>query len=90
MKYSVIGTPHPASDLHPIQIDEGEFAGCQLVYGAVSITDEGVLKFDYEIVNDYTVNMSRMESFVDAIGEILISMIEDHLTKSEVIYKGGS
>lgn len=90
MKYSVITHPHTVSDLHPIQIDEGEFKGCQLIYGQVNIGDEGTLKFDYDVVNDYTVSKDRMEAFVNTIGDILIDMIEDHLKRADVVYKGGA
>lgn len=94
MKYTVIDIPHPSSDLHPIQIDEGEFAGCQVIYGHVAFDEnesgEAILKFDYDIVNGYTVSKDRMEAFVQTIGEVLTSIIEEFLNKEEVVYKGGA
>lgn len=94
MKFTVLSKPHPGSDMHPIQIDEGEFAGCQLIYGAVSFdeTPDGtvpILKFDYDIVNDYNVKESQRSAFQQTIGDILVQILEEFLDKNETIYKGG-
>lgn len=88
MKYSVMPTPDKSSDMHPIQIDEGQFSGCQVIYGAVSI-QEDVLKFDYEIVNDYTVKTGQEKEFIQMLGDILVEIIEESITRNEIIYKGG-
>jgi len=92
IKFTVIDKPHAGSDMHPVQIDEGEFAGCQVVYGALAFSDEDppTLKFDYEIVNDYTVSKDRMSAFVDTLGDLIIQILEESLDKNETIYKGGA
>ena len=93
MKYTVLSKPHPGTDMHPIQLDEGQFAGCQVVYGAVAFDETPIgvpiLKFDYEIVNDYTVKESQVSEFRQVIGDILVQLISDSLDKEETIYKGG-
>lgn len=94
MKYTVIETPHLPSDLHPVQIDEGEFTGCQVIFGQLSFDESPigipVLKFDYDIVNGYTVKKDRMESFVAVVGQLIEQILVESLEKEDVIYKGGA
>lgn len=91
MKYTVISKADPTTDMHPIQIDEGKFAGCQVVYGYVAFAeDEPILKFDYEIVNGYNVNEDQRIEFQQVLGDILVQLIEQSLSKEETIYKGGA
>jgi len=78
--------------MHPVQLDEGEFAGCQVVFGAISFggtDDEPVLKFDYDIVNDYTVNKSHIPAFEQVVGEVITQILVESIERQEVIYKGG-
>jgi len=92
MKHTVLNTPHQPSDMHPIQIDEGEFAGCQVIFGALSFggtDEEPILKFDYEIVNDYNVNESRIHMFEQNLGELITQILVESIERQEVIYKGG-
>jgi len=94
MKYTVLSTPDPKTDMHPIQLDEGPFAGIQVVFGYVAFDEEQdtlapILKFDYEVVNDYNVNEAQREDLQNALGDILVQIIEESLSKEETIYKGG-
>jgi hypothetical protein len=95
MKYKVISTPDKKTDMHPIQIDEGEFTGCQIIYGRVSFVDDEdtpvpTLKFDYEVVNDYNVSMEARPRLERVVGDVLVQIIEDIIQKGEeIIYTGG-
>lgn len=89
MQYTVIEKPHLPTDLHPIQLEEGEFAGCQVIYGGINITEEGTLKFDYNIVNDYNVSKDKMPELVQTLGDLLVQLIDESMEKGETIYKGG-
>lgn len=91
MKYSILNKTH--ANLHIIQLDEGEFAGCQIIYGAVGIEEsngEARIKFDYNIVNNYTVSKDRMKDFVTALGDTLTSIIDEQMDNNETVYTGGA
>jgi hypothetical protein len=95
MKYTVLPEPHQPSDMHPVQIDEGEFAGCQVVFGQISFgeTPDGnvpLLKFDYEVVNDYNVKDDQVPALEQCVGDLIVQLLEESLERNETIYKGGA
>jgi hypothetical protein len=93
MKYTVLDTPNPETDMHPIQIDEGEFEGWQVVFGRISFggTDEDpTLKFDYEVVNDYNVSSDRTSALEQVVGDLIVQLLQESIDKKETIYTGGT
>lgn len=88
-KFKVTDETH--HDMHVVEITEGEFTGCKLVYNEVKLDEEheDMLSFDYEIVNGFTVDKSKMNDFVNCIGDNLVSLIEESLSDNSLIYKGG-
>lgn len=89
MKYTE--TNNEKDGFHAIQLEEGEFKGCQFIYGAVEFDqqNEGHIHFDYEIVNGFTLKKERMHTFVNTLGDLLMQIIEEDLAKHEVVYTGG-
>jgi len=57
----------------PIMIVEGEYEGTVLSYDVVKISDEGVLSFNYNVIEG---NASGSE-FENTLGNILVNMIEE-------------
>ena len=89
MSYRVLDTK--VKDMNVIEITDGDFSGCQFILGGVTFDeqDEGLVHFDYEITNGYTVKSERMQDFVAALGQVLTSLIDDAIKHEEVIYTGG-
>lgn len=94
MKYKVIDRKF--GSFHTVQIDSGEFAGCQLTYSKVQIQapeeedGEATLIFDYTIVNDYNISSEQEIMFKQQAGDILVDVMMKAFDSDEVIYKGGT
>jgi hypothetical protein len=89
MKYAV--TDKVINSMNTIMIEDGEFIGCEIAFGAISFADEPnedgtyTLSFNYEICNDYTIQKERMEPFVSFLGALLTDLIENTVTHAEGI-----
>jgi hypothetical protein len=70
-KYAVLEAKDKDS-VCPIMIVEGEYEGTVLSYDVVKISDEGVLSFNYNVIEG---NASGSE-FENTLGNILVNMIE--------------
>jgi hypothetical protein len=79
------------NDINVIQIEDGEFKGCQFIIGGIEFDqkEEGLLHFDYEITNQFTVEKERMEDFVNMVGSVLTGLIDEALEQQSLIYKNG-
>jgi len=71
-KYAVLEAKDKDS-VCPIMIVEGEYEGTVLSYDVVKISDEGVLSFNYNVIEG---NASGSE-FENTLGNILVNMIEE-------------
>jgi len=75
----------------PIKIIDGEFKDIEFCYGSVAIEEDqekdcATLKFDYTIL---TGEPKNVDGFQETIGDILKNILEEQLTKNEVVYAGG-
>jgi hypothetical protein len=68
-----------------------EFNDVVFNFGAVEFPDEDqpILRFDYNIIEG-DVKVNRKVAFEQTIGDILVELIEQALTKQELIYRGGT
>lgn len=70
-------------DWYSVLIEDGPFEGVSYKYGAVQVreledSDQAVLQFDYEIINEVDYNKEQLEKdddFVTTIGDILQEVI---------------
>lgn len=63
----------------PIMIAEGPFESFVYVYYTVNITEDGVLKFDYDLLEKPDSDYDK-QAFENTIGDILVYMIEEQLS----------
>ena len=70
-KYAVLEAKDKES-VCPIMIVEGEYEGIVLSYDVVKISDEGVLSFNYDVIE----GEASGKDFVNTLGDILVNMIE--------------
>lgn len=71
-KYAVLEAKDKDS-VCPIMIVEGEYEGTVLSYDVVKISDEGVLSFNYDVIE----GEASGKDFVNTLGDILVNMIEE-------------
>lgn len=76
-----------------IQIEEGNFEGVVVRYGAVQfseVQEDGTrgMKFGYEILDNPN-ELEFTDEFIDTAGEILLQCIEEQLESGEVVYANG-
>lgn len=88
-------TDEKVKGFNVIELTEGKYTGCKLVYGEIKLADEENadgsidLSFEYEITNDFTVSKDEMPEFKQHIGNTLLKIIEDAIAAEELIFKGG-
>jgi len=72
-----------------IGIMEGEFMGAVYSYGKVNFPDpdEPNLSFDYTV--HVSAGDTTSKNFKNAIGDILVEILEDSLNNKETIFSGG-
>lgn len=63
----------------PIMITEGQFESFVYVYYTVNITDDGVLKFDYDLLEKPDSEYDK-QAFENTIGDLLVHMIEEQMS----------
>lgn len=63
----------------PIMIAEGPFESFVYVYYTVNITEDGVLKFDYDLLEKPDGDYDK-QAFENTIGDMLVHMIEEQLS----------
>lgn len=92
MKYNVI----TVDDQYWIELLEEPFEGVRYQYGKVEFVEpenedeDATLRFDYNIYDQrLVVQLSEDVQFQKTIGDILVGLIEDQLTKNEIVYTGG-
>ena len=70
---------------------DSEFNDVVFNFGAVEFPDEDqpILRFDYNILEG-DVKVHKQKEFENTIGDILVELIEQALTKQELIYRGGT
>ncbi len=92
MKYNVI----TVDDQYWIELLDDPFEGVRYQYGKVEFVepenegDDANLRFDYNIYDQrLVVQLSEDIQFQKTIGDILVGLIEDQLTKNEIVYTGG-
>ena len=71
-KYAVLEAKDKES-VCPIMIVEGKYEGIVLSYDVVKISDEGVLSFNYDVIE----GEASGKDFVNTLGDILVNMIEE-------------
>ena len=71
-KYAVLEAKDKDS-VCPIMIVEGEYEGTVLSYDVVKISDEGVLSFNYDVIE----GEASGKEFENTLGDILVNMIEE-------------
>ena len=71
-KYAVLEAKDKDS-VCPIMIVEGEYEGTVLSYDVVKISDEGVLSFNYNVIE----GTASGSEFENTLGNILVNMIEE-------------
>ena len=92
MKHNVI----TVDDQYWIELLDDPFEGVRYQYGKVEFVepenegDDATLRFDYNIYDQrLVVQLSEDVQFQKTIGDILVGLIEDQLTKNEIVYTGG-
>ena len=74
-----------------VKLTDGKHEGIIYSYGKVEFIEEGEtlrLKFDYDIIDDNDIDVDTQE-FKQEIGDILMQMIEEGLSKNSLVYTGG-
>lgn len=73
-----------------ILVNSGKFDGVVFSFGEVSFGDEdqGVMKFDYEIFENKP-DAALESEFHKFMGDLLVDILREQLSKSEVQYAGG-
>lgn len=77
-KYAILEA-RDKEDTCPVMITEGPFESFVYQYYTVNITEEGVLKFDYEILEKPDSDYDN-EAFQNTIGDLLVHMIEEQMS----------
>lgn len=74
-----------------LEIVDGKFKGTEWSFSKVSIREEDqrcLLSYEYTLYNNE--QLRENVNFERLLGDILVSMIQEQVEKSEVIYHGGS
>ena len=71
-KYAVLEAKDKDS-VCPIMIVEGEYEGTVLTYDVVTISEDGVLSFNYNVMEGDATG----SEFENTLGDILVNMIEE-------------
>lgn len=66
------------------------FSGVVFTFGGVSLSDEGVLSYDYTLINekDAAIVADNTEEWKQFTGDTLIALIEFMIENNTVVYKG--
>ena len=78
---------HPSSiDLYAIKLTEGNYKDVIVRYNVVDLTDDGVLKFDYTVIESADHELTVLqddEDFKTTLGDTLILLIDESLDYKE-------
>lgn len=77
-----------------LKITKGEFAGIEYCYSKVEIVeepdkDQARLSFEIDVISG-SVASKKSDEFHRLTGDLLMAIIEEQLSKSEVVYSGGT
>lgn len=79
-----------------LEIVHEDFKGCRFYYGDMKFADEenedGSINMNFErvITNDYQIPKDKEVDFNHLLGDTLIRIIEDMISKNESIVEGGN
>ena len=74
---------HPSSiDLYAVKLTEGNYKGVVVRYNVVDLKDDGVLKFDYTVIESADHEQSVLqddEDFKTTLGDTLMLLIDESI-----------
>jgi len=80
---------------YKIRLGDGNFAGIEYSYSGVSIGEhpdksgDGLMTFEYNIHSGGSIATEDKDKFGEIIGDVLLQILEDQLSKEAVVFAGG-
>jgi hypothetical protein len=72
-----------------IQLEDHKYSEIRFTIGKVSFNEDNyTLKYHYDIIENNSIDFDKIE-FEQAIGDLIMQMLEEGVQKNDLIYTGG-